>query len=374
MVMWKRVGEANLMARTFAGLTSEEDLDASVAPEAYYRFIYPSRILGMALAGLSAGAGLYVAHAPPWAWVFLCLTAFVWPHIAYLNSKKSQDPVASEWRNLMLDSAFIGVWLPLMDYNLLPSVVIAMITTLDKGFTLYRRLWLYSLIGLLGVAAGVGLLLTPVPRLDSSLLVVLSTLPLLFAYTWFNTYRGTQLLRIVTRQNWVLAQQHRTDAQSGLYARTHWLERADKVFREDIADGFPPYLLLIDIDHFKTINDSYGHIIGDEVICEVGKIVRECVRKDDIAGRFGGDEFTVIVPQTRHREAFEIALRILYGIEQMCLSGEPDLRLSVSIGLAARVPEQSDLRDWLDHADAALYRAKHSGRNRVETFPSSYKT
>lgn len=319
----------------------------------------------MGLAGLSAGSVLYGHHASAWAWIFLLATAYVWPHAAYLHSRFSKDTVGAEKHNLALDSIFIGLWVPLMHFSLLPSVVIPMITTLDKSYTVFPRLWFVSLLALIGSAMTLGLLIMTPPQFESSTLVVLCTLPLIFFYTWFNSYRGGRLLSIVTRQNWAFDEQRRTDSQSGLSARTHWTECAEQIFNRERVSGKLSSLLLIDVDHFKSINDNYGHLVGDEVIGEVGRIVQECIRQGDIAGRFGGDEFIVIVEHTDGKEAYEIAERIRKGIAGLRLTGAETLQISGSIGLAVASERHANLRSWIEEADAALYRAKQTGRNRV---------
>lgn len=357
--------DSNVFRRVLERAAWVSHLGGSIAPDVFYRFVYPPRVLGMATAGLSAGGVLFEIGAPPWRWILLVLTSLVWPHVAYLHSRHSADPVTAERRNLMLDSIFIGLWLPMIDFNMLPSVAIAMITTLDKGYAPYRRLWLHSLIGLLLAAGLLGLLLQPAPRFASSALVVLCTLPLLFGYTWFNTYRGARLMRVVTQQNLELDQRRRIDTQTGLHARDHWREHAEEAFGTFHGGAIPACLMVIDIDHFKSINDNHGHSVGDEVISAVGRVIRASVRDCDSAGRYGGDEFVVVVASARLAEAHAIAERIRMQVEHLHIQSTPGLRLTTSIGLAAVDGRSEDLRAWIDAADAALYRAKHEGRNRI---------
>jgi diguanylate cyclase len=123
--------------------------------------------------------------------------------------------------------------------------------------------------------------------------------------------------------------------------------------------------MIIDIDRFKSINDTYGHTVGDEVIGAVGAVIGANVRPQDSAGRYGGDEFAVVIGSAPEGSARMIAERIRQQIEQLHLPGAPDLRLSSSIGLAVAQLERTTLRSWIDAADGALYRAKELGRNRV---------
>ncbi|MGA8008886.1 MAG: GGDEF domain-containing protein, partial [Thiomonas sp.] len=242
--------------------------------------------------------------------------------------------------------------------------LISIITTFDKGYTLYKRLWLHSLLGLLAAATVLDLALRPAPHLESSTIGVLCTLPLVFAYTWFNAYRGARHMHAINHQNWQLDELRRLDTQTGLQAREHWQDRAATVLQTFHTRSQPAYLMLIDIDHFKTINDTCGHTVGDEVISAVGKVILASVRHEDNAGRYGGDEFAVVA-EADIAVAQSIGEAIRAQIEQLRFASAPQLRLTSSIGLAMAQPRHADLRNWINAADAALYRAKHLGRNQV---------
>ena len=122
---------------------------------------------------------------------------------------------------------------------------------------------------------------------------------------------------------------------------------------------------MIDIDHFKPINDVHGHTVGDEVIRAVGQVILDCVRTHDHAGRYGGDEFAVACSGVHADEAQAIAERIRDRIAAVRLRELPELQLTSSIGLAETGRSHISLRDWINDADTALYRAKHGGRNQV---------
>ncbi len=339
-----------------------------------HRRIYPLRILGMALGGLAISAVLHQNQAPQALWLTMVATCLVWPHLAYLHARLSSDPHRAEARNLLIDSAIAGAWVPLMQYCLLPSVVLVMVTTFDKLSSGIRRLWRYSLPGMLGAALALSAWLQPQPQLESSLAVVLCTLPLLIVHTFAVSVASYRLIRTVSRQNLQLEELRRTDVQTGLYSREHWQQQAQAELEAFHATQEPVCLLIIDIDHFKSINDQYGHTVGDEVIRAAGLIIRQSVRAHDWAGRYGGDEFTVLCPHSNREEAQDIAQRIRDRFEGLRLRDHPQLRVSASIGLAAAQPQHLALRDWMDAADTALYRAKHAGRNQVagsDTHPAS---
>ena len=330
-----------------------------------YRRIYPLRVLGMGLGAPLLGSVLYANQSPMALWWLLAATTLVWPHLAFLLARHSKDPYRAEARNLLIDSALVGMWVPLMHFNLLPSVVLAVVTTYDKFSTGIKRLWLYSLPSMLGMGVLGTLLARPEPRLESSLLVVACTLPLIIVHTMAVSAASYRLIRTVARQNRELEEMRRTDAQTGLAARSHWQEQASASLERFHADGEPACLLMIDIDHFKPINDVHGHTVGDEVIRAVGHVIRDCVRAHDHAGRYGGDEFTVVCSGVHAGEAQAIAERIRDRIAGVRLRELPELRLTSSIGLAEAQRGHLTLRDWINAADAGLYRAKHAGRNQV---------
>lgn len=327
--------------------------------------IYPLRILGIALGGLAISAVLHQNQAPRALWLIMVLTCLAWPHLAYLIARLSPDHHRAEARNLLVDSAIVGAWVPLMQYCLLPSVVLVMVTTFDKLSSGIRRLWLYSLPGMAAAALALSAWLRPAPLLESSLTVVLCTLPLLIVHTFTVSMASYRLIRTVSRQNRQLEELRRTDVQTGLYSREHWQQQAQAALDAFHASQQPMCLLIIDIDHFKSINDQYGHTVGDEVIRAAGLIIRQSVRAHDWAGRYGGDEFTVLCPRSSRQEAQDIAQRIRDRLQGLRLRDQPQLRVSASIGLAAAQPQHLALRDWMDAADNALYRAKRAGRNQV---------
>ncbi|MFC0542210.1 GGDEF domain-containing protein [Kutzneria chonburiensis] len=155
------------------------------------------------------------------------------------------------------------------------------------------------------------------------------------------------------------------DQKTGLLNATTWQDVASK----ELTRGSPFGVLMVDLDHFKRVNDTYGHLAGDEVLKAVAGTVRRSVRDYDTVGRFGGEEFVVLLPGLRNRDVLAIAERIRRAISQLRVP-LPDSdtvlsTLSASIG-AAVYPEAALGVDELVHAaDTALYRAKRAGRNRV---------
>ena len=333
--------------------------------ENLFRNVYPLRVLGM-------GLGLWVTcsvlaqtgEVARFGWLSV-LTMVLWPHLAFLHARTSRDPYRAEIRNLLIDSAIVGMWIPLMHFNLLPCVVLAVVTTHDKFSTGIRRLWLSSLPGMVGMALLGTLVLRPEPVWASSLPVIIATLPVIALHSLAVGFASYRLIRTVARQNLQLKELRQRDAQTGLFARAHWQEQAQAMLDGARHNNRPSWLLMIDIDHFKHINDLHGHTAGDEAIRVVGEVIRESVRDRDCAGRYGGDEFAVVCADADHAHAEAIAQRIRARIAALRLAELPDLRLTGSIGMAQASRSHVSLRDWLNAADAALYRAKSAGRDRV---------
>jgi diguanylate cyclase (GGDEF)-like protein len=129
--------------------------------------------------------------------------------------------------------------------------------------------------------------------------------------------------------------------------------------------GTPLAISMVDIDHFKQINDTYGHVAGDEVLRKLAMELRNHIRHPDVIGRYGGEEFLVVLPHSTVQAAAEQAERLCKYVEsQVISSGENEIRITVSMGLAQYRIHREDWQGFLSRADAALYHAKNSGRNR----------
>jgi diguanylate cyclase (GGDEF)-like protein len=124
--------------------------------------------------------------------------------------------------------------------------------------------------------------------------------------------------------------------------------------------------MMVDIDHFKKINDQYGHAIGDQVLAETSGRIQEVLRAEDLWARFGGEEFVAMLPATAIEGAVAVAERVRQSISDVpFVTAVGELRITVSIGVATRQPEDVNWETVNQLADAALYRAKSEGRNRV---------
>ncbi len=169
------------------------------------------------------------------------------------------------------------------------------------------------------------------------------------------------------RSNELLLELSNTDHLTGLFNRRFLMEALDKEVQRSLRKNGQIALLLLDIDYFKRINDTYGHLQGDVVLQKVAIHIQKELRNYDIAARYGGEEFVAVLPDTSLKEAYNVADRIRLSIQGMhfagSLSGE---RITVSTGVAIfPSPSIADIDGLLRAADEALYRAKEQGRNCV---------
>jgi two-component system cell cycle response regulator len=163
------------------------------------------------------------------------------------------------------------------------------------------------------------------------------------------------------RQNRELDEVSRTDSLTGLGNRRHVMERIPELTSAALRHRRPLAVVMIDLDHFKDINDSLGHAGGDVVLREVASRLRLVLRKEDIAGRWGGDELIALLPFTDLAAAKAVAERLWWEVRSTPVAtGQGEQKVTVSIGYAAGADEPEAL---LEAADDALYRAKRSGRD-----------
>jgi diguanylate cyclase (GGDEF)-like protein len=157
------------------------------------------------------------------------------------------------------------------------------------------------------------------------------------------------------------------DSLVGIYNRRHWFELTAREFYRAVRYQKPLSLILLDIDHFKQVNDTYGHPLGDEVLRSLSRICEKNIRTADLVGRYGGEEFLVVLPETDEVEAVQIAERLRLATEEMRVASKnEDVQVTISLGVATLVAEiDTNLEQLVKRADEALYQAKNSGRNRV---------
>jgi len=167
-----------------------------------------------------------------------------------------------------------------------------------------------------------------------------------------------------------LAHLSQTDGLTLLFNRTHWERCLQAEFKRWVRSENASCLVMLDIDHFKNVNDNYGHMVGDEVIRHISGLIREHVRETDISGRYGGEEFAILLPDTTLENARVFAERIRGAVESSIVRyNDLEIKYTISLGVAQIVPTIKTYEAWIECADAALYQSKESGRNKTTLYP-----
>jgi diguanylate cyclase (GGDEF)-like protein len=157
-----------------------------------------------------------------------------------------------------------------------------------------------------------------------------------------------------------------TDPLTGAANRREFMQRAEQEVSRSQRNGSPLALLMIDLDHFKRVNDRYNHHVGDIVLMEFVKLCQSHLRNIDLLGRFGGEEFTVLLPATNIDSARIVAEKLRHTMEHHTINANGEqISITISIGIAQYKPGDS-IESWINTADERMYQAKRLGRNRVE--------
>jgi len=209
---------------------------------------------------------------------------------------------------------------------------------------------------------------------DVSELCVAVLVTFCLAYSWIALVFAFPFITLLQRsvRHARLLQDARADSKTGLLNAATWERGATSELTRAVRTRTQLAVALLDIDRFKMINDTYGHLTGDEVLKEIAHTLKTMLRDYDLAGRFGGEEFALLLPQTRAVDAFRIAERIRSAISGLCIiapgtTGGERVHVTVSIGVAALDSgSRREYAELMAAADAALYRAKSGGRDQVQ--------
>jgi len=173
------------------------------------------------------------------------------------------------------------------------------------------------------------------------------------------------------KANEKLARLSQTDALTQLNNRHHWNNLIDNEFKRVKRYEQISTLMMLDIDHFKKVNDTYGHVAGDKVIAAVSEVIRDNVRETDFAARYGGEEFVICLTNTPANNAVILAERLRKAIESISIiDDENTIKVTISIGMADFTAATDTIDSWTKKADNALYQSKENGRNQFTIFSS----
>jgi diguanylate cyclase (GGDEF)-like protein len=175
----------------------------------------------------------------------------------------------------------------------------------------------------------------------------------------------------------LLLAQSRIDSKTGLLNAATWEKEATTEVARAVRTGTPLAVALVDIDHFKVVNDTYGHLAGDHVLRAVSDALQGQLRGYDLAGRFGGEEFIILLPHAHEADARNVAERLRTHIADMEVPADGNrgcpttIRVTISVGVAALEGVSRELTDLMAAADSALYHAKEGGRNRTHVISAN---
>ena len=331
----------------------------------FVKRIYKPKVIGLPLAMLVIAISFYDHNISLGIWLGLMFWSLLWPHIAYFLAIKSEFPAKREVTHLYVDAFIIGVWVPLMSFNFIPSIAI-------------MSMHILSIITILGLArAGLGFFIECLGilfsmlifdfnfNLESNMNQVFACIPVLIFYPLVVGFTSHKLSLKVAEKQAKLISLSRIDGLTGLNNRRYWENQLDRSFKLNKREESNTCVIFIDVDHFKKINDQYGHIVGDEVLQKISLLIEKTARETDICGRYGGEEFCILLPKTNKTEAKILAERLRKNISSATLHSELEITGSVSIGIAEMSDDMSNYSEWLTIADNALYKAKSNGRNQT---------
>jgi diguanylate cyclase (GGDEF)-like protein len=249
----------------------------------------------------------------------------------------------------------------------------------------FRSIWFfvqitvaYTILGTsAGTATAILTLLTlivanrhlPAPFSSNAMVTMLFSLCASSTFLHVYTKRFLAFQNRLTEANARLRDMSCHDPLTGIWNARAFNETSEQVIREALRYGTPFSVLFIDLDHFKSVNDRYGHEAGDMVLKEVAACLATNSRESDLLGRIGGEEFLMLLPRTDLAGAISLAEKLRQGVETLTLSfGKTRIPVTVSIGVARNQPDHRSIADIKRQADQAMYLAKQGGRNRVTAF------
>jgi diguanylate cyclase len=327
--------------------------------------IYLPRGIGLGIGFFCVLFALWPLSPPSWLWALLLFNGFGWPHLAYQLARLSGSPYRTERRSLLIDSVFGGFWAGAMQFNMLPTVTVLAMMAMNNIAAGGTR---FFLKGSLAMLIGIGLaflLFGPAFNPDTSMMQLYACLPMLILYPLALGWVSYCLSIKLAEHKGALRVASRTDSLTSLFNHGYWKDLLHSEFSKCRSGQQRATVALIDVDHFKQINDQHGHLVGDSVLRLLSEKLVLSLRQDDMAGRYGGDEFCVILPNTPPVLAGEVLDRLRLELAEIRSPLAPELRITLSIGLAGYSPFHLDASQWLNAADQALYQAKSRGRDQV---------
>ena len=340
---------------------------------------------------LMLGAQLRDAQAPGWAYALLLAHMLLLPHLFLAAVRRSGDAMASESRLMMLEAGLLGAWVGALHFP--PWITVAVLASVSLHPMVFNGPRAFAAALMLAAAAGglAAALAAWVPPATTSTVVTALAVGYLALYLVALTHGAYANATLAIRLRRELK-----ESQAALQGRLAEVESLqdrlrEQALRDPLTDVFnrryldtflerelaqarrarnPLAVMILDIDHFKQINDTHGHLAGDQVLRDVADLIRDTVRASDIICRLGGEEFLVVLPGASLEGAVDLAHRLRASLEaQSSRFDGKSIACTVSIGVAAYAHDGQGVDNLIASADAALYGAKLGGRNTVVAAP-----
>lgn len=326
-------------------------------------------------------------------WLLMLLQFLVYPHVVYAVARFSRDPLGVELNNLRLDDFCFGLWAAWLGFPLWISYLLVICGCINlAAFRGFRGALEAVALSALGAAVSAGVFgvrfkpdtSMPVTALSMACLTIYLLLFARGAYRRAVTLSETRYklrqselalqgqLEAVQALQAQLQEQANRDALTGLYNRRYLNDALQREFDRSTQTGCPLSVLLLDIDHFKQINDRFGHSTGDRVLQNVAALLAQDMDPGGTAFRYGGEEFLILLPRMGSSEAWGRAecyrTRVPVSVVVNEERGNP---VTLSIGIASTADGAESPQQLIDRADDALYQAKLGGRDRCSVFKNA---
>ena len=358
---------------------------------------YRIRTLAFAIACLPIGLHIWPRAYGLGIWLLFVVQFLVYPHVLYWRSRKARDPRRCEAGNVIIDSLALGAWAAGLGFPLWISAGLFLAVILNHALTGGLQGILIGLMAFSGGALASTAVIAFHVSTDTDGLVTLSSIIAMAVYlsligveSFRYANQMKQVRSALDRQNMTLEEanaalhrqiakiddlqeklreQANRDSLTGLFNRRYLEGTLEREQARCRREGAPLTMLMIDVDHFKMVNDDYGHQAGDEFLRVLGRLLLEHARTEDIVCRYGGEEFLLVLPKMPLDIALDRAAHLLTMFQELTVPyGEMRIRTTVSIGVATTPDHADSAEALLKCADRALYQAKARGRNRVVVY------